>query len=367
MRRAAITGCGAAASVVCALISLTPPASAQPVQVPCDPAALAAALAAQEPFSTISLAPRCTYDLTAPLPPVTTVQLQIDGNYATLLRSSAAGTPQFPLLTDTAGALAVDDLNFAHGDGAIYQTGGGGLVVQGGTFNGNETAGNGGAIYSAGPQMGALDIYDATFTGNTAAGAGGAVYYWAPPSQLIITGCRYEGNQAGTDGGSVYAADIGTTITQTTVTASRAARDGGGLYVPNPGLLTSDMIAGDTAGQDGGGVFEGMPDAPAIWTSVIEDNTAGLDGGGVYDNAVSNTLYFESWLAGNTAAGDGGGIWAAGAPQIEDDQVTGNTAAGGGGIFAAQPQLVTLDGGTAVTGNQPDNCEPAGTVVGCTG
>jgi hypothetical protein len=44
-----------------------------------------------------------------------------------------------------------------------------------------------------------------------------------------------------------------------------------------------------------------------------------------------------------------------------------NQADHGGGIFnAAGPGAVTLDG-TQVTGNRLDNCEPLGTIAGCTG
>jgi hypothetical protein len=46
--------------------------------------------------------------------------------------------------------------------------------------------------------------------------------------------------------------------------------------------------------------------------------------------------------------------------------VTRNKAAAGGGIYAVDPDGVSL-AGTDVTGNKPDNCEPAGSVVGCTG
>ena len=78
----------------------------------------------------------------------------------------------------------------------------------------------------------------------------------------------------------------------------------------------------------------------------------------------------------NRAGGDGGGI-ANGVPlggpmpllggpvTLNHSQVTGNTAAHGGGIFNFGG-TVTLSA-TAVTGNTPDNCEPPGTIAGCTG
>ena len=54
-----------------------------------------------------------------------------------------------------------------------------------------------------------------------------------------------------------------------------------------------------------------------------------------------------------------------GALTLNHSQVTGNTAAHGGGIFNSGG-TVTL-AATSVTGNNPDNCEPLGTISGCTG
>ena len=84
----------------------------------------------------------------------------------------------------------------------------------------------------------------------------------------------------------------------------------------------------------------------------------------------------NSSISNNTAGGVGGGI-ANGLPNpnmplpggtltINHAQITGNTAGlGGGGIFNVNA-AVTLRS-TSVTGNHPDNCEPAGTITGCTG
>jgi hypothetical protein len=76
------------------------------------------------------------------------------------------------------------------------------------------------------------------------------------------------------------------------------------------------------------------------------------------------------------AGGDGGGI-ANGVPlpgpmpliggqlTLNHSQVTGNTASHGGGIFN-NGGTVSLSA-TSVTGNNPDNCEPPGSIPGCTG
>jgi hypothetical protein len=54
-----------------------------------------------------------------------------------------------------------------------------------------------------------------------------------------------------------------------------------------------------------------------------------------------------------------------GAVTLNHSQVTGNSAAHGGGIFNSGG-TVSLSH-TDVTGNNPDNCEPPGTIAGCTG
>jgi len=85
-------------------------------------------------------------------------------------------------------------------------------------------------------------------------------------------------------------------------------------------------------------------------------------------------------ITGNTAPTDssnnpgiGGGIANAnsgipgsGVLTINGSKITGNSASGGGGGIINMGGTVTLKG-TKVTGNVPDNCEPPGTITGCTG
>jgi hypothetical protein len=51
---------------------------------------------------------------------------------------------------------------------------------------------------------------------------------------------------------------------------------------------------------------------------------------------------------------------------IKDSKITDNFASGSGGGIVNQGGTVTLKG-TKVAGNVPDNCEPPGTIAGCTG
>jgi hypothetical protein len=50
---------------------------------------------------------------------------------------------------------------------------------------------------------------------------------------------------------------------------------------------------------------------------------------------------------------------------LNHSQVTGNTAAHGGGIFNFGGTVTLAK--TSVTGNNPDNCEPPGSITGCVG
>ena len=50
---------------------------------------------------------------------------------------------------------------------------------------------------------------------------------------------------------------------------------------------------------------------------------------------------------------------------LNHSQVTGNTAAHGGGIFNFGGTVTLAK--RSVTGNNPDNCEPPGSITGCVG
>lgn len=198
MRRLAVLVSATAAALTVTGTAL--PASALPAQVPCSTAALASSLASAQDGSEVSLAPTCTYLLTAPLPEVT-ASLVIDGNGATLQRQASA--PPFTLLIESALNFTVNDLNFTDGDNAITQLGNGDLAVNGGTFTGNSGE-SGGAISSASdgqlPDLLALSVTGATINGNSA-GDGGAIFYDSFAGGVVISGCRFAGNTASGDGG----------------------------------------------------------------------------------------------------------------------------------------------------------------------
>ena len=83
----------------------------------------------------------------------------------------------------------------------------------------------------------------------------------------------------------------------------------------------------------------------------------------------------NSRVAFNRAGGDGGGIangvplpgpppLIGGALKLVNSQVIGNTAGiGGGGIFNNLGTVTLVN--ALIIGNHPDNCEPTGSITGC--
>jgi Chlamydia polymorphic membrane protein (Chlamydia_PMP) repeat len=402
--------------------------AATAVAVPCSSQALTSAVAGAASGTTLSLAARCVYNLTAALPEVSGV-LTITGNRATLQRSYAAGTTAFTILTVAgSGNLTVSDLNFRHGASAIAAIDHGQLTVNGGTFTGNGNADvSGGAIDSnANPY--APQINDATFIGNTGS-FGGAIYNYSPLTSMMVTGSAFIGNKAGV-GGAIFEYGTGGIIADSTFLGNSAG-EGGALYLNENGAeeFTDSVICGNSTNGPGGGIYSGVGgNGVSLDNSTVCDNHAGgqgggiyvgsgytvatgshiqgnsaADGGGIYNDAYVELLLTGSTVSGNYAAADGGGVY--NAVGIETDSVksstlSGNHAAGhgggiynegfspgqgylslvvsgtriihnsapggGGGIYDGPNIMLTLTN-SAVTGNEPDNCEPPGSITGCTG
>ena len=397
------------------------------IDVPCSAAALASDMSSVTSGGTLSLTARCGYRLTAGLP-VVNADLTILGNGATLRRSQAPATPAFAILSIDSGTVAVSNLNFANGAGAISVTGASSsLTLQGGTFTGNNAT-SGGAIYDNTGQ-GNLSVTGATFTGNTAAGSGGAIYTGPLGGNLSVTSDTFTGNTAGggggaifdfnvyggnitdcgfyrnraADGGAIVADSIGGGVLDGVFHSNNATQDGGAILSIYAPLSVGGTISGNHAGSDGGGIYLGSlqyadvgmtltaavqgnsaEDGGGIYSfgsvadltnSTIDHNDATADGGGIYNYQVGvvgyGTVNLEtSKVSGNEAGADGGGIYttgglatvtASGTPIVHNAAVS-----GGGGIYEGPGGTVTLTN-SPVLDNKPDNCEPPGSIAGCTG
>jgi hypothetical protein len=183
------------------------------VNVPCSAVALTAAIKDASSGETLSLAPLCSYGLSAALPPIVE-KLTIEGNHSTL-KGQNASAPDFAILTagslsgSHVGTLTVCNLNISGGAPGVNLLSGA-VSVSGGRFSGNATAiesfsdttlqvsgaaftdnsgGWGGAISGTD----SVSVTNSTFTRNSAE-RGGAVYVQFGHQQ--ITNCHFSGNTA---------------------------------------------------------------------------------------------------------------------------------------------------------------------------
>ncbi len=363
-------------------------AAARAVPVPCQPGALAAGIASARGGETLSLAPRCTYVLTAGLPAISQ-DLTIQGKRAIVERSYRPGVKDFSILTVNPGAdLVISDLSFRNGGsgsstapagtagGAIDNNGN--LTVTKGQFTGN-SASDGGAILN-GP--GNLNVRNSVFAANSAIN-GGAV---ENNGTMVLSRSAVAGNTASSLGGGVATAGLAT-VADCSITRNTAFA-GGGVWTTVTGLVTSSVFRRNKA-TAGAGIFNDS--FMTLAASQLVGNTAAASGGGLYndpfgDVTVTGTGFrgnhaphgggmdnedvaalAGSQLSGNVAGQIGGGIYTDWVLQIANSKIVRNTAAtGGGGIYNddngfGSPGVVSLSD-AELLGNQPDNC--AGCEIG---
>jgi len=365
---------------------------------------------------TINLASGCTYPLTTVnnvgalgsngLPRVTS-KITVNGNGATIARTAGPSVKFRILEVDgPSGNLTLSALTVT---GGMSPGGGGGLLNDEGTLTLNHTQvtgntavnGPGGGIASGiGPDhpgdigpIGVLTLNNSAVNGNSApnTGGGGIINF---AGTVVLNSSQVNNNTALNGGGIASGNGNGGDVANSSLTLNGSQVDGntatGGLGGPGAGgianagsaVLNSTEVNNNTApGGWGGGIVN--HGTMTISKSAVNGNTGPTDsdgnfglGGGIinvnFDAPGSGILTINnSQINGNSVPdGFGGGILnglpftSPSALTIHHSQVSGNTAAEGGGI--ANLGSVTL-ATTAVTANNPDNCFPTGTIVGCTG
>ena len=395
------------------------------VNVPCSAAALAADIAGAVSGETLNLVKFCTYELTAPLAPIS-VNLTIQGDEDTVERSYRRGTPGFSVFVVTDGANVVfNQLNIRNGNssgtgnqspmdnsgfgGAIYNedgnitvTGGtmrgntanldggaidnlGGMTVQGTVFQGNQ-ADNGGAIATGFQVLGssdafihAVEVNPTTVTGSSFAGNrainGGAMYI---EDSTAVLHCNFTGNTADAAGGGIdvvsglktiargHAArpsqlDDGSPVVTESGFYQNQAEFGGGMSVDNAAAVSGTTFRLNRATDEGGGFYN---DGDATLDGVTFAYDTARYGGGFFNDDIAALTH--TTFVYNTAR-YGGGFYNDDEATIDRSQIFRNTATvDGGGIFNEGGSTITLTN-TDVTENHPDNCGPIGTIAGCAG
>ena len=274
---------GAAASLAAFGILATPQiAAAAPIA--CTTTALISAVAAG---GSITLAPACVYTLTAANNstdggtglPVITGTVTIAGNGATIMRSTAGGTPTFRIFdVASSGNLTL-----------------GSLTVSNGLLDSTGSTGGAG-IYN----HGTLSISGSTFTGNSSPSpngvSGGAI---SNTGTMTVTTSTFTNNSA-QEGGAVFNQNT-TTITQSTFTNNVGTIYGGGAILNAFGttnVFTSTFVGNTTTG--GGGAIDNDT-TMTVSDSTFYNNTGGSKGGGAVNNFGTIT-FIRSTFSGNTAS-----------------------------------------------------------------
>lgn len=257
--------CGAAAAVLASgtLLTASPAWSAtagrRVVRVPCDTAALAAAItAANAPGGAVLLlARRCVYTITTPATPATGLPV-VTGDVALV------GGPATTIRRDTtAAAFRVFDV-----------AAGGRLRVIGVAVLDGLTTGLGGGVQNAGTLL----LRRVTVSGDRAANGGGVANL--PGARATVSRSLFVGNTAGSSAG-------------------------GALL--NFGVLTvsTSVVKANTAPVNAGGINTQPGGATTVTRSTVEDNTAGSLGGGLSN---LGTLTVNHSVVERNRGSGGGGI-----------------------------------------------------------
>lgn len=229
-----------------------------------------------------------------------------------------------------------------------------------------------GGIYNVGSAVALIDSTVTANYGNTAGGIGTGFR-----GSTTLTNTSVSGNTASYGGGGIYNAGTTTLNDSTGSDNTSLFGAGGGIFnfslqtVAGSGYLnaTNTTIAGNSAAQGGGGIFnqgtEFGQSVMSLTDSTVRDNTASV-GGGIY-NAGGGSIT-ESTVRGNTATGDGGGIFNRGTLALQGSAVSLNVAPVGGGISSDGALVfngaVTKVGGNASTWNAGGVSNNGGTVSG---
>lgn len=214
-----------------------------------------------------------------------------------------------------------------------------------------------------------LTLDNVAVTDNNAGSDGGGLWADGIDMTLTIRDSVFSGNVAGGEGGAVYVEDTGgpVLIQNTVITGNDAGGDGGGIYFYDPDYdvtIEDSTISGNTAGGLGGGIYFYSLDGgtATVRRTTISGNSA-TAGGGIFFYEPDQPFILEnSTVSGNSATvGNGGGIYLynlyGGAAAIRHSTIAGNTAAGtGGGLFGlyGSVDLVNTIVGDNTAATNPD-------------
>ena len=229
-------------------------------------------------------------------------------------------------------------------------------------------------------------IKNVTIRNASSAQPGGGIYV-DQSKNVTISNCILTTNSASFGSGlAVYNSDVSVFNNQITSNQSTGDGSGGGgigMTTNAQGVVSGNVIDGNTAASFGGGLFVDGSGSIDISNNTLSNNTAVLGGGAMYRNApvqfsgnvltgnksvgngasggalvatavsgsiTGNTIDGNSTTDSNSTGGFGGGLFIDGCPNIsiKGNKLTNNNATFGGGI-AMRSSSVTLESNTFTT------------------
>ena len=228
------------------------------------------------------------------------------------------------------------------GTGAgIYSFYGGSLDLEGVTLDGNTAELEGGGIYTKNP----LTLASSTVSANSAGSNGGGLAILS--TGATVTDTAIDGNTSGDAGGGIYANDADLTFAGAVPVTGSEAVFGGGIAVAGSGAETIDfgggqVISGNTATGEGGGIFLSNLLSVTLDGSELSDNQGGVAGGGARLADLAAFSALDVVVHHNTAEhGAGFHLSGIGTGETAYGRFTENVAsAAGGGILAQNPDAL---------------------------
>ncbi|VGO14436.1 hypothetical protein PDESU_02997 [Pontiella desulfatans] len=147
----------------------------------------------------------------------------------------------------------------------------GSILIKNCLVQSNRSSNNGGGLQLKMNEgaNGSITVEDCTINENTSALDGGGLLCNAQSGSINVSRCLFFGNET--------------------------ARDGGGVRLLHNSMLTDTLIAGNNAGNKGGGEYGGLEGSSYIINCTIVSNQAPVGGG------VSRSTILNSIVYGNTA------------------------------------------------------------------
>ena len=220
------------------------------------------------------------------------------------------------------------------------------------TFSGN-IAEWGAGVYTR--DSSSVVLNGCVFDNNVAGSRGGAMYYHLETS-ATLTNCTFTNNSSD-QGGGIYTSSFGTFSLAECTFTSNSATQGGGLYNKGDTNLNLCTFSNNSSQQEGGGAFvsgsanpSGISGTCALTSCVFEDNAAQSGGAiqiGETFNQPSSVTIQSCSFTDNTTTSRGGAINATGGNTslnpvitISDSSFTGNNSPNYnsvGGAFSSEP------------------------------